>query len=257
VAELVSYTFSVGGLVSALVAGTVWRYARPRSRAPQAFLLTITVAYTLASTYCVSQAGGRLLIRDLRPLTPSDVPPGRTAIVLLGSGSFTARDWDGGEFSIVDPPAATRVAEALRVYRLVDPEWVIASGGKVRPDDPNVATGITMRDALVRLGVPLARVIVETKSRNTHEEAVVVAPILEDLDVANTVLVTSDLHMRRSLGTFRAAGIVAIPAIARHPIVGGNHSPILPSYRWLWYSGDVAHEALGIGYYAARGWYRF
>jgi uncharacterized SAM-binding protein YcdF (DUF218 family) len=257
VGNLVSYVFSVGGLVSALLAGTVWRYARPYARAPRFFLLSVTVAYALASAYGLSHGAGRLLIGELRPLTPSDVPVGRTALVVLGSGSFTAKDWDGGQFSVVDPSAATRVAEAVRVYRLVDPEWVISSGGKLLPDDPDVASGITMRDELVRQGVPLARVIVETRSRTTYEEAVVVAPMLEALDVDHIVLVTSDLHMPRSLGAFRAAGIDAIPAIARFPFTDREYSLILPTYRGLWYSGAVAHEVLGIGYYAARGWYRF
>ena len=254
--DLVSYTFSVGGFVIALVFGMAWRFARSRSCASQMFLLCITIAYTLASIYGVSYGAGRLLIGDLRPLTSSDVPAGRTAMVVLGSGTFTARDWAAGEFSVVDPSAATRVAEAARVYRLIDPDWVISSGGKLRPDDPDVASGVTKRDALVGLGVPLSRVIVETRSRNTYEEAVVVAPMLDELDVAHTVLVTSDLHMPRSLGAFRAVGVDAIPAIARFPFTDRNNPWILPSYRGLWYSSAVAHETLGILYYAARGRYR-
>jgi uncharacterized SAM-binding protein YcdF (DUF218 family) len=140
---------------------------------------------------------------------------------------------------------------------MIDPEWVISSGGKVRPEDPDVASGITMRDELVRQGVPLSRVIVETRSRTTHEEAVVVKPLLEELDVEQTVLVTSDLHMQRSLGAFRAVGIDAVPAIARFPFTDRAQPWMLPSYRGLWYSGALAHETIGIAYYAVRGWYRF
>ena len=72
------------------------------------------------------------------------------------------------------------------------------------------------------------------------------------------VLVTVDLHMRRSLGAFRAQGIDAIPAIARRPV---NRPPwnveFLPSDTGLAESTAVARELLGIGYYALRGWYRF
>jgi len=53
--------------------------------------------------------------------------------------------------------------------------------------------------------------------RTTHDEAVLVAPMLKRLGVQRTILVTSAIHMPRSLGTFRAAGVDAIPAPALDP----------------------------------------
>jgi uncharacterized SAM-binding protein YcdF (DUF218 family) len=258
VSDFVWFLFSVGGLIVLMLFGALWLRARPHSPRARRFLLILAVAYTIASIYATSYGVGRLLVIGLRPLEPSDVPDGRTAIVVLGSGSYTAHDWEEQEFSIVDPPAAARVVEAFRVYRLVDPDWVISSGGKRLRNDPNEATGITMRDALVQLGVDPSRLLVETKSRNTHEESVVVASLLASLRVNNVILVTSDTHMRRSLGTFRAQGVDAIPAIARTPYDRVRwFSWTLPSDAGLWHAGAVAHEFLGIGYYAIRGWYRF
>src|SRR6185295_8970327 len=99
--------------------------------------------------------------------------------------------------------------------------------------------GITLRDAMVTLGVPAARLIVETESRDTHDEAVIVAPMLRNLDVEHVVLVTSGTHMRRSLGTFRAQGIRAIPAIARDPLTAIAWSDwVLPSDLGLWKSSS-------------------
>ena len=72
------------------------------------------------------------------------------------------------------------------------------------------------------------------------------------------VLVTSGTHMRRSLGTFRAQGIRAIPAIARDPYLATSWSDwILPSNLGLWKSSSVMHEILGLAYYTVRGWYGF
>ena len=82
--------------------------------------------------------------------------------------------------------------------------------------------------------------------------------MLPKLNVEHLVLVTSDDHMRRSLGAFRAAGIRAIPAIVREPFPPRSWQEwVVPSDRGLWDASMLAHEILGIGYYAARGWYRF
>jgi len=71
------------------------------------------------------------------------------------------------------------------------------------------------------------------------------------------VLVTSGTHMRRSLGTFRAQGIRAIPAIARDPLTAIAWSDwLLPSDLGLWKSSSVIHEIMGLVYYTARGWYK-
>jgi uncharacterized SAM-binding protein YcdF (DUF218 family) len=114
-----------------------------------------------------------------------------------------------------------------------------------------------MRDALVALGVPGARIKLESLSRNTHDEAVLLSPVLHSLNIEHLVIVTSDVHMRRSLGIFRAQGWDAIPAIAPNP-----DATLARAERWrptlegLSLSGRVVHEMLGIPYYWARGWHR-
>ena len=92
---------------------------------------------------------------------------------------------------------------------------MISSGGKVRAEQFAPATGAAMSRLLEQLGVPAERVLAETTSRNTREEAIMVASMLPKLNVERLVLVTSHDHMRRSLGAFHAAGLRAIPAIAR------------------------------------------
>lgn len=253
---LLSFLLSVGGIVISFVAIALWLRSRPESARGRRVLLLVAVAYTLLTIYSVNYAIGRLLFLEYEPL--ASAPPGVTAIVVLASGSFTTRDWSDREYSIVDPVAASRVLEAARVYRMVDTGWIISSGGKLRPDDPHQASGITMRDALVDLGVPASRILVEAISQNTHEEAVAVAPMLRDLKVDQVVLVTSGEHMRRSLGTFRAEGIRALPAVARDPYASYDWDHwLIPSAHGLGKGASVAHELMGIVYYGLRGWYSF
>ena len=253
--DFVWFVFSAGGAIVFLLVGVVWLRARPQSLHPRRILLATVLFYTAASLYGVSYPIGRLLVVGFQPLERANVPPGVSAIVLLGSGSFTVRDWNENRFSILDRPGASRVLEALRVFSLVGADWIISSGGLADLDDQNEPSGTTMRDALVHLGVPASRILVETKSRNTHDEALIVAPMLEALEVDHVILVTSDVHMRRSLGAFRAQGVDAIPAIARHPYLDAPW--IFPSEDGLYDAAMVVHEVIGLGYYSLRGWYRF
>lgn len=255
---LVSQVLSSGGVVLVLAVGALWMWRRPNSSLARRCLLATALAYAALSCYAISYVSGRLLVAGFRPLTQADVPPGPTAIVVLGSGTVVARDWDEARLPVLDRASADRVLEAIRVFKMTDAAWVIASGGLARPrhfDEPN---GRTMRDALARSGVPAARLLVETESRNTHDEAVIVRDMLRSLDVQHVILVTSEIHMRRSLGSFRAQGIHAVPAIARQapPATIPWIAWIIPTEGGLTLASDVWHEILGLGYYIVRGWYR-
>jgi uncharacterized SAM-binding protein YcdF (DUF218 family) len=256
--DLVRFVFSAGGIAVFALAGVSWVCCRPRSKSARRFAVSGAVFYTLATIYATSFLASRLLVAGFQPLAADDVPPGRVALVILGSGSYTIHDWDGGEYSTTDAVAASRVLEAVRIYRLLKPELVISSGGKGGPDDPAVAPGIAMRDLLLQLGVPADRIVAETRPRNTYEEAVAAAESVARSRVEHVVIVTSDFHMRRSLGTFRSAGIRGIPAIVKDPFPPeGWRDWLLPSQDGLWRSDIIAHEILGLAYYAVRGWYRF
>jgi uncharacterized SAM-binding protein YcdF (DUF218 family) len=258
VSAIVAFVFSAGGLTVSTAICALWVSATPGSRAARRALQGVGAGYLVASLYAVPYAVGQLLLVGLHPFTMADVPAGRMAIVVLGSGSQTVRDWDGARYATVDVTAAARVLEAVRVFRMIDAAVVVSSGGLIDPTGPATPTGESMQNALVALGIPRDRVMVETESRNTHEEAVVVKRMLNGLAVDRVVLVTSDTHMRRSLGAFKAEGLPCVPAMARNPVLDERSRRVwwAPSARGLWYSGEIVHELLGIVYYAARGWFR-
>jgi uncharacterized SAM-binding protein YcdF (DUF218 family) len=140
---------------------------------------------------------------------------------------------------------------------LISPAWIISSGGLPDPGDRAEASSFTMRDELVQLGVPQERIVLESASRNTYDEAVFIAPMLRSLGIQQLVLVTSDSHMRRSLGTFRAVGWNAVPAIAPDLSLPTRWFWwILPTHGGLELSGEISHELLGIPYYWLRGQWR-
>ena len=220
-------------------------------------LLFVSLLYACGSVYSIPAAVKRVLVRGYSPLAAADVPAGRTAVVLLGSGTYLARDWDGGVYPAVDKIGASRVAEAARVYHLIHPEFVISSGGLIEVTENSWPSGQSMADALVTLGVPRERILVEDRSETTHREAVIVKEMLATHPVDHIVLVTSPVHMRRSVGTFLAEGLATIPAIAREtsPFSRGWQK-LIPTDKGLEETGMVAHELSGLVAYRLRGWYK-
>lgn len=234
----------------------VFAAVRPRSSTARRALLLAAGAYFAASVYAVPVIVSKILTSGYHRFEASDTPSGRVALVVFGDGDELVNGWED-RISIPSEVGAARVLEAARVYEIAHPSWVISSGGNVRPDDPEEPSSRNMRDMLVRLGVPAERIVLESTSRNTHDEAVLIAPMLRSFGANAVILVTSAVHMRRSLGVFRAVGWTATPAIAPDSWFGNGWDDWLrPSVHGVYFSGQVVHELLGIPYYRVRGWWR-
>src|SRR5262245_38364875 len=206
--DVIRYVLSAGGVVIALAVVAIW--GSRSSASPRARLIKVLVAlgFAIVSIYAGQFLLAQAIVGSLRPFAATDAAPNRrTAVVILGSGSVGVEDWDGRRYSLPDRPAMARVLEASRVFRLVNPAIVISSGGSPHPERRMAPTGETMRDALVTLGVPADRILVEIVSRTTRDEAVVIAPMLREQRAEQVILVTSEDHMRRSIGSFRAVGV--------------------------------------------------
>jgi uncharacterized SAM-binding protein YcdF (DUF218 family) len=254
--QFVTVLFSATSVVIALFACAMWIACRPRSDAARRAIIVVGSAFFAASLYAIPFALSRLLGPQYRPFTRADVGRGNAVVVVLGAGNETVFGWND-HITIPNSNAAARVLEAWRVYRLIDPQRLITSGGNLGPDDLSEPSGVNMRNRLVQFGVPADRIVIESQSRNTHEEAMLIAPMLKQLKADRLVLVTSAVHMPRALGTFRAVGWNAVPAVApdAHYFDPWPHF-VLPTDHALSFSGDVAHELIGIPYYWLRGWWR-
>lgn len=251
------FAFSLGGFVTCALAAMLLVVARPGSRMARRLLVFVIVVYACMSIYGISHWFVVALRSPYTPFGTADVPHGSTAVVVLGSGGYTIRDWAGNELSTPDGYAASRALEAARIYRLINPAYVIASGGKISERQSSEATGEIVRQTLVRLGVPTDNLQTQVTSRNTHEEAVLDSALVRKLGAQHVVLVTSDFHMWRSVGAFRAAGLEVIPAISLDPLPARFWDEwLVPGERGLREASIVAHEAFGILYYRLRGWYR-
>lgn len=113
------------------------------------------------------------------------------------------------------------------------------------------------------VGLPPNVIVTETKSENTHDHAVNLCPFLQEQQMGRVLLVTSAMHMPRSVAVFRRV----CPTIEFVPAPTDFRAPFAPSAAWyrrgvallptprsLLDFSDAAHEFLGMLYYRLRGW---
>jgi len=254
VSDLAYLAFSTPGVVYALVVVVVALALWPRAALVRAAAAALALGYIAASTYGAPALVARALARPYHRFGPADVPPGRVALVIFGAGDEEVAGWSE-HVALPNTVAAARVLEAWRVYRIANPAWVISSGGNRSPADESEPSSLNMQRLLVQFGVPADRIVLESRSRDSHEEAVAIAAILRELGARSEILVTSAIHMRRSVGACRAAGWNPVPAIAPDPWFERDWIDwLMPSNHGLYFSGEVAHELLGLSYYRMRGW---
>ena len=85
--------------------------------------------------------------------------------------------------------------------------------------------------------------------------SLVLKRMLADLRIDKFVIVTSPLHMRRSLAAFAAQGLHPVPsAAALQPDESVTPFPLLPTNAFLEIGNAVVYEWSALAYYWWRGW---
>ena len=237
-----------------LTPGTVMLFAPSLARWGRRWVAGVLVFYLLLST----PAGAGLLVRslsgDYRPIATAGDARGARVVVVLGSGSVNLRA-AGRQLSSVNMPAGLRVLEAARLFDLLGGPFVIASGGVTERDGAAAPESVALQRALIAVGVPPDRILLESESKNTRDEVLIVKRMLAERGLTEFVLVTSPLHMRRSMLAFEQQGMH--PIASPSPLVpdrSTKRSALLPSDLWLQIGDSALYEWLARAYYWWRGW---
>jgi uncharacterized SAM-binding protein YcdF (DUF218 family) len=177
----------------------------------------------------------------------------RNAIVLLGAG--TARI---GGTNLVEPGIFSypRLVEAAGLYqdcRESRPNCkVVVSGGDAQRH--GMAEASVYRDALIRIGIPAADILAESRSMNTWQNAQFTSELLRTQGADRVLLVSSGIHLSRGLIYFDHFGVTPIPVRADYLRAVSSWLPL--SYNFT--LADFAlHEYVGIAryhVYNAMGW---
>ena len=150
---------------------------------------------------------GNLLLYPLeeRFQSPRDVTAkAYDGIILLGG--FEDGNISKGRDTLALIDAGERLTETVRLARRLPASKVIFTGGAgsifLNVNDAGGAVGKYLRD----VGIRSDRIVVESASRNTWENATFTSDLIKPSKGARFLLVTSAWHMPRAIGIFRKVG---------------------------------------------------
>ncbi len=189
-------------------------------------------------------------VRDPAQAEPYD------AIVVLTAGSIAATGLI--PFPSIDGEMFRRLDEAWRLYRL-RPKPIVVSGGHVNPFTPSRNENQIARDYLLLWGVPKRDVLAEDKSRDTFESAIAVEKLLRAKGWKRYLLVTSAVHMPRSMLAFTAKAPEPLPAPGDFTLGEVELTPLnlLPDESSGKAIAATLHEYVGLAnYYWRARWSR-
>ena len=227
---------------------------RPSSRWPRRYLLAVLLGYWFISTH----SGATLLVAGLghgfSAIHSREDARGAEAVVVLGGGAATYSA-DGQVVGVLTSPSVLRALEGARVAKLIGARVVVASGGEPRPELQLRPESQMLSAVLVAAGVPADRVVEESTSKNTRDQVRLIPAMLRARGIDRFVLVTSPVHMGRSLALFRAQGIEPVPSVS---LMRSEHLPrpslILPDGAALIASDEALYDYMAWIYYWWKGW---
>lgn len=151
---------------------------------------------------------GPALLTTLEDRFPKqDIPSAITGIVMLGGAvDIHITQARGSEAWNDQAERITAVAELANKFPFAR---IILSGGSGHPDA--ISESSIVKVALAAMGVPEVRIELETRSRNTCENASESVVTARPKTTEVWLLVTSASHMPRAIACFRAANFPVTP----------------------------------------------
>lgn len=156
-----------------------------------------------------SQVGNNLTASLEQQYLPQANIPNVDAIVILGGAT---RNNEPPRILPDMSERGDRLLYGAKLYKDGVAPQIILTGGRIQWYGGESSEAESMATLLELMEVPRSAMILESKSLNTHENAVFTKKILEQKDLKQIALVTSAIHMPRSLAIFRKEGIDAVAA---------------------------------------------
>ena len=229
-------------------------FTKNHARRHKVLVFAVIYLYVISNGFLVNEA---VRAWEYAPVEVRKLPVLSVGIVLTGGVVSTASPDASQNLHLGSQ--ADRLAQAVVLFRMGKIQKILISGGssslsKHRNDieGPQIV-------AFLRLsGIPAQAILTETKSRNTHENAIFSAKILQELYPNQThYLITSAFHLRRAVGCFQTAGVkvMAVPAAFMSQKTNFNPDNLfLPEEVNLLIMNKLVHEIIGFWVYKVRGY---
>lgn len=157
---------------------------------------------------------GDCLVRSLEARhTPPPVVTGDVIVVLGGGATLDTPDVGGAGH--LGAHAVSRLVTGIQLQWQLDVPLLVAGGQVFAFSGPEAQI---MRRVAIGLGVPPERIIAETESLNTEQNARNVKAILQENGFQSPILVTSAFHMPRAVWLFKRQGVSVIPYPADYQV---------------------------------------
>lgn len=192
---------------------------------------------------------------ETQPIPFAELDNHDVAIVLGGYSNPKANPRDrlhlGG--------SPNRLVHSVQLYKLGKVKKLILTGGSATVIGEKVSEATTVARYLSDLGIPEQDVLVESISRNTHENALQTKALLEKLNMkdARCLLVTSAFHQPRATRCFQKVGVDVTPIATDAFVPNRKDNPLkylTPSSKVFYHWEALVKEWVGMAVYKVKGY---
>ena len=214
----------------------------------------ITVATIIIVLFSLFPISNMLLIPlENRFPIPEPLPKDINGVIVLGGAESPKLTQERGQASLGD--SAERLTTFVSLARRLPYVKLVYAGGQGAIGLQEYKAAFTARLFFEQMGLDPGRIIFDSQSRNTMENAQNAFKLVKPKKGEKWVLITSAWHMPRSVGIFRKLGWEVIPYPVDYKTTGKSEvtlrfPPRLSSTSAV---SNVLYEWIGLTYYRLLG----
>lgn len=238
-------------LIALGLAISLFLFIRGRQRLGKVFLAAVFGVYYLLSIDPVVYLLARSL-EEKSAINTSELDLENIDAIVILSGGMGKKGGDR-PFQELSGISWKRLWRGIELYKEFKGQIpILYSGGSANPFDPVSVEAKLGKRYAVSIGVPEEKFWTESESRNTYESGVCIKQILDErfpsVKGHSVILVTSALHMHRSVMVMKKVGLYPIPFPADFATGSFHLDPLsfFPSITSFYESYFAIHEWVGI-----------
>ncbi|MDN5342709.1 YdcF family protein [Oceanotoga sp. DSM 15011] len=245
--KIIGSLFEIPGIFI-LICFIMFLYYLKKEKRVRKFLLSILIIIYIISTGWFS----RMLVYPLENKYPPFKLQGKEfsndngIILTLGGGIISNISENTNQLS---DSSMQRIYQSYLMYKNLRYP-IIVTGGKIE-GTKNLPEAFVMKDTLIKMGVEPEDIFIEINARNTEENAKFASDIAKSLNKDKIYLVTSAVHLPRSMKIFEKyfeENLIPIPTDYQLSRTELSWYDFLPKMEFLKATASALHEYIGILY---------